>query len=140
MNETAQRTLVTGTDFVFVPITDFDTAHDFYAGTLGLECSKRYPNGLGGEFETGGVTIQVVDVAKIGRDFEPTKGAIAFRVDDVHEARAELEAKGVEFMGDVLDSGVCHQAFFTDRDGNFLILHHRYAPPGVMPPAPEHAD
>jgi hypothetical protein len=30
-------------------------------------------------------------------------------------------------MGDVFDSGVCHMAFFTDPDGNALVLHHRYA-------------
>jgi hypothetical protein len=28
-----------------------------------------------------------------------------------------------------VDSGVCHQAIFEDPDGNFLDLHHRYAPP-----------
>jgi hypothetical protein len=26
------------------------------------------------------------------------------------------------------DSGVCHNAVFTDPDGNVLMLHHRYAP------------
>jgi predicted enzyme related to lactoylglutathione lyase len=49
-------------------------------------------------------------------------------VDDVAAARAELEAKGVEFEGDTFDTGVCHMAFFTDPDGNDLMLHHRYAP------------
>ena len=52
----------------------------------------------------------------------------AFHVDDVAAARAELEAKGVEFTGDILDTGVCHMAFFMDPDGNDLMLHHRYAP------------
>ena len=48
---------------------------------------------------------------------------------DVEEARAELEAKGVVFDGDILDTGVCHMAFFRDPDGNALMLHRRYAPP-----------
>ena len=39
-----------------------------------------------------------------------------------------LEAKGVAFAGDTLDTGVCHMAFFNDPDGNDLMLHHRYAP------------
>jgi hypothetical protein len=43
-------------------------------------------------------------------------------------ARTELEAKGVVFAGETLDTGVCHMAFFTDPDGNDLMLHHRYAP------------
>ena len=61
-----QTSLVTRTDFVFLPITSFEKAEEFYSGVLGLECSKRYDNALGGEFETGSLTIQVVDVAKIG--------------------------------------------------------------------------
>jgi hypothetical protein len=28
----------------------------------------------------------------------------------------------------IFDSGVCHMAFFTDPDGNDLMLHRRYAP------------
>ncbi len=47
---------------------------------------------------------------------------------DVAAARAELEGRGVTFAGDIFDSGVCHMAFFTDPDGNALMLHHRYAP------------
>ena len=124
---------VTGTDFVFLPISDFDRSESFYAGVLGLEVSKRYRDGIGGEFETGNLTIQVVDTGKIGRELPPSTGAIALHVDDVEEARAELESKGVEFSQEILDSGVCFQAFFHDPDGNALILHHRYAPPGVVP-------
>ena len=49
-------------------------------------------------------------------------------VDDVERARRELEAKGVKFDGETLDTGVCFMANFTDPDGNDLMLHHRYAP------------
>ncbi len=127
--------LITRTDFVFLPITSFEKAEEFYVGVLGLECSKRYDNELGGEFETGSLTIQVVDTAKIGREFSPSTGAIALHVEDVDAARKELESRGVEFQGETLDSGVCYQAYFQDTDGNALILHHRYAPPGAKPSA-----
>ena len=96
---------------------------------LGLPLSKRYRNGIGSEFETGNLTILLLDMAKIGREFAPSKGAVALRVDDVEAARAKLEGRGVRFQGEILDSGVCHQAIFEDPDGNMLILHHRYAPP-----------
>jgi len=128
-----QKPLITRTDFVFLPITSFEKANAFYGGVLGLERSKRYDNELGGEFETGSLTIQVVDVAKIGQEFKPSTGAIALHVDDVEAARTELESRGVAFEGETMDSGVCYQAYFRDPDGNALILHHRYAPPGVMP-------
>ena len=131
MNE--PKSLVKRTDFVFLPITSFERADEFYTGVLGLPCSKRYDGALGGEFETGSLTIQVVDVAKIGRDFAPSTGAIALHVDDVDAARSELESRGVEFKGETMDSGVCYQAYFEDQDGNALILHHRYAPPGAKP-------
>jgi predicted enzyme related to lactoylglutathione lyase len=61
-------------------------------------------------------------------EFRSNGVPLAFHVDDVEAARAELQEKGVEFRGDILDSGVCHQAFFSDPDGNMLALHHRYAP------------
>ena len=62
-------------------------------------------------------------------EFSPQKNAhLALHVDDVAEARAKLEAKGITFAGDILDTGVCRMTFFTDPDGNDLMLHHRYAP------------
>jgi catechol 2,3-dioxygenase-like lactoylglutathione lyase family enzyme len=117
------------TDFVMLPITSFEKAEAFYGGVLKLPLSKRYRGGVGGEFETGNLTILVLDMAKIGREFTPSTGAIALRVDDVAAARSELEGRGVQFQGGIIDSGVCHQAIFEDLDGNMLILHHRYAPP-----------
>jgi catechol 2,3-dioxygenase-like lactoylglutathione lyase family enzyme len=125
---TLPTALVTGVDFVFVPVKDFPAAEEFYGTVLGLPCSARYDRTPGAEFETGTVTILVLDFEAIGREFAPTQGAIALRVDDVAAARADLEARGVEFHGDIVDSGVCHQAYFQDPDGNALILHHRYAP------------
>jgi len=125
---TTEQPLITKTDFVFLPITSFEKAEAFYSGVLGLPCSSRYGNDFGGEFETGSLTIQVIDAAKIGREFQPSRGAIALHVDDVAAARTKLETQGVKFVGDTIDSGVCHQAIFEDQDGNHLILHHRYAP------------
>ncbi len=125
-------TPVTGVDFVNVPTTDLDRARQFYGEVLGLEPSAVYQRGdqpaMGAEFETGTVTIALIDSAAIGREFRPNTLPIAFRVDDIEAARAALEAKGVSFAADTLDSGVCHMAFFEDPDGNALMLHHRYAP------------
>ena len=71
--------------------------------------------------------------ARLARDarraFMPLPiGSVVFRVTDVAEARAKLEAAGVEFLGEPWDSGVCHGAAFKDPDGNGLALHHRYEP------------
>jgi predicted enzyme related to lactoylglutathione lyase len=65
-----------------------------------------------------------------GIEFERHSHPIALHVDDVEVARGELEANGVEFVADTMDSGVCHMAHFRDPDGNALMFHHRYAPQG----------
>ena len=119
---------ITGVDFATVLVTDYPRATEFYGGTLGLEHSADYGKIPGGEFETGNLTLQVLDAAAVGQDFKPSTHPIAFHVEDVEAARAELEAKGVSFLADTLDSGVCHMAPFADPAGNVLMLHHRYAP------------
>ena len=118
-------------DFVSVPVRDLARADEFYGKTLGLErspnSSKRWV-----EYETGNVTLALISPKAMGpqflEDFRPLWMPIALRVPDVAEARRRLEAAGVEFQGEIIDSGVCHIAVFTDPDGNALQLHRRYAP------------
>jgi predicted enzyme related to lactoylglutathione lyase len=119
---------VEGTDFAVVFTQDYERAKDFYENTLGLEHTVDYGKIPAGEFETGNLTLSVIDAASVGSRFAPSGSPIALRVADVAAAREELEAAGVEFMGETMDSGVCFQAVFKDPDGNVLILHHRYAP------------
>ena len=125
--------LVTGTDFVTQPVQDYEAASKFYGETLGLEFSKRWGKMPAGEFETGSLTIALMQPEAFGMQFRPSTSAIALHVEDVEAARAELEAKGVEFKGETIDSGVCLQAIFEDGDDNPLILHNRYAPKSARP-------
>jgi catechol 2,3-dioxygenase-like lactoylglutathione lyase family enzyme len=125
---TTQTPLVTGTDFITVATRDFEAAENFYGGVLGLPLSKRWGEHPAAEFETGSLTIAVMQSEFFGMEFRANNHPIALRVVDVAAAREELESRGVTFKGDILDSGVCHQAFFEDPDGNALALHHRYAP------------
>jgi predicted enzyme related to lactoylglutathione lyase len=119
---------VSGVDFATILVKDYPAAVRFYGELLGLEHSADYGKIPGGEFETGNLTLQVLDAASVGREFSPSGHPIAFHVDDVEAARAELEAAGVEFHGETIDSGVCHMALFSDPDGNALMFHNRYAP------------
>ena len=80
------------------------------------------------EFETGNLTLSVWNPEVMGLPHKAGPNPIALHVGDVAEARAQLEARGVAFNGEILDTGVCHMAFFADPDGNALMLHHRYAP------------
>ena len=119
--------IVERTDFISVPVTDLERSTRFYRETLGLE---QIGEGQWPEFQLGeNVSLYLLDPTNVGRQFEgPHTSAMALRVPDVEEARRELEAKGVEFRGETFDSGVCHMAFFSDPDGNALMLHRRYAP------------
>ena len=119
---------VTGVDFIAVPTRDFEKADEFYGTVLGLTRSKRWGSMPAGEFETGTLTIAVMQSDAFGLEFQPHTHPVALHVDDVHAARAELESKGVDFAGETMDSGVCYMAHFKDPDGNALMFHHRYAP------------
>jgi catechol 2,3-dioxygenase-like lactoylglutathione lyase family enzyme len=119
---------ITGVDYVVVGTQDIKAAEEFYGGVLGLPVGARYGNMPGVEFETGSLTISVMESEAFGMQFAANPSPIALQVPDAHDARAELEAKGVEFAGETIDSGVCHMAIFRDPDGNTLMFHHRYAP------------
>ena len=118
---------VTGTDFICIPTQDFETSERFYGETLGLKRSKQWGDMPAREFETGSLTIAVMQMDAFGQEFRANGGPVALQVDDVHAAREELEAAGVSFGMDTIDSGVCHMAIFHDPDGNALMFHHRYA-------------
>lgn len=79
------------------------------------------------EFETGTLTLAVMQSDAFGQEFRPHGLPIALRVADIAAAQAELEARGVQFSAS-FDTGVCHQAIFHDPDGNALVLHQRHAP------------
>jgi predicted enzyme related to lactoylglutathione lyase len=125
--------LVTGTDFITVATQDYDAAAEFYGTVLGLPFAKRWGEMPAGEFETGSLTIALMQSDAFGIEFRPNGHPIALHVDDVEAARAELESRGVSFAADTMDSGVCHMAHFSDPDGNALMLHHRYAPADAGP-------
>ena len=114
-------------DFLSVHSTDIARSRRFYVETLGLPVdSDRGESGF--EVSAGQLCLSVWNPTAGGMELGSNPAHVALHVDDVADARKELEAKGIEFEGDIFDSGVCHMAFFRDPDGNALMLHHRYAP------------
>jgi predicted enzyme related to lactoylglutathione lyase len=130
---TTQPSPVTGVDFVTVFVDDYGAATEFYGTLLGLPRTAQYGQRNGCEFDTGNLTLQVMEAAAIGRTFTPSTHPIALHVDDVAAAREALESRGVRFLGETIDSGVCHMAIFEDPDGNTLMFHNRYAPKSDPP-------
>jgi catechol 2,3-dioxygenase-like lactoylglutathione lyase family enzyme len=112
-------------DTVGIPSRNPQQARKFYVETLGLHPDPHAWN----EFWIGDTCFAIWEPERGGMEFHPLRNGFALlRVDDVAAARAELEAKGVEFVADTFDTGVCHMAIFRDPDGNELVLHKRYAP------------
>jgi predicted enzyme related to lactoylglutathione lyase len=112
-------------DFIGVPSQDADRARSFYRDVLGLRPDPH------AEYESwaGDTCLGIWEPERVGMPFQPQKGnPLPLGVDDVPAARAALEERGVQFYGETLDTGVCHMAFFSDPDGNDLMLHHRYKP------------
>jgi catechol 2,3-dioxygenase-like lactoylglutathione lyase family enzyme len=111
-------------DFVSLLTQDIARARQFYTEVLGLEIESEGESDM--EFRCGQVTLDVFDPSSIGQPFAPSPAGLALRVGDVDAARVELEAKGVQFDGDTIQTGVCRQAWFKDPDGNALMLHRRF--------------
>ena len=114
-------------DFISVPVSDMQRSTAWYRDTLGLPQTSEggFP-----EFKLGDNTfLYLIDPKAIsGEAFKHPHGApIALRVADVEATRKELEGRGIEFINETYDSGVCHMAPFADPDGNRLMLHRRYA-------------
>jgi predicted enzyme related to lactoylglutathione lyase len=117
--------MITKVDFIGVPSQDAERARSFYVDTLGLRPDENAKY----DVWAGDVCFGIWEPEKLGMPFAPQKNAHpALHVEDVAASRADLEARGVQFLGDTIDTGVCHMALFTDPDGNDLMLHHRYAP------------
>jgi predicted enzyme related to lactoylglutathione lyase len=125
---TSTEQLISGVDFLALPTHDVRASAEFYGETLGLRRSVFIPERNYAEFETGNLTLSIVDAEKMGLEHHPIRHQVALHVDDVEGARRTLEARGVTFKGETLDTGVCHMALFDDPEGNALMLHHRYAP------------
>ena len=125
---TAPPSFITGVDFVTLPAKDIDESMHFYGTVLGLPPVKQWGDMPAQEFQAGNLTIAVMDPTAFGQEFRAHGLPIALQVDDVEATRAGLEAQGVQFVTDNMDSGVCHQAIFLDPAGNSLGIHHRYAP------------
>jgi catechol 2,3-dioxygenase-like lactoylglutathione lyase family enzyme len=111
-------------DFVSFLTQDIARAKVFYSEVLGLELETEGDSDM--EFRVGQVTLDVFDPSSIGQPFAPSPAGLALRVADVDAARGELEAKGVVFDGETIETSVCRQAWFKDPDGNALMLHRRF--------------
>jgi predicted enzyme related to lactoylglutathione lyase len=132
MTETAVPT-ISRVDFVPIPTQDCARSTAFYADVLGLEESEHTRGEGRSEFDLSGTTLAIWDPTTAGMTFAANTNTIALYTDDVAGMRSVLEQRGVTFLGETIDTGVCHMALFADPDANPLMLHGRYVPRGENP-------
>src|SRR3954467_8876346 len=105
---------ITGVDFIALQVSDHGRAAKFYGETLGLPFVKQWGNMPASEYQAGNLTLAVMQTDAFGVEFKPSSALLALQVTDVPATKEKLEAAGITFQGDIIDSGVCHQAYFTD--------------------------
>jgi catechol 2,3-dioxygenase-like lactoylglutathione lyase family enzyme len=110
-------------DFINIPTRDAARSRAWYRDVLGLVEDPNNPD----ELTAGQVTLTFWEPEREGIEFKPDIGGFAVRVPDIEAAKAELEEKGVQVVGQG-DTGVCHMVVVVDPDENAVILHHRYKP------------
>jgi catechol 2,3-dioxygenase-like lactoylglutathione lyase family enzyme len=94
----------------------------FYRDLLGLEVAER-PEipGVGGTwFAVGDGQVHLVDAPSRGAGIDPTGHHFCLGVDDISEALAELEARGIEHV--TARQGEVLQVWVTDPAGNTIEL------------------
>jgi predicted enzyme related to lactoylglutathione lyase len=114
---------IRGTDFVMFQVSDLAKAAAFYRETLGLQQDMYNEEYQWAEFNCGNVTLALHGGVK-----PPEKlagGRVAFAVEDVHAAYAELKSKNARVAGEPVDYGVCCAMEVLDPDGNTVIIHRR---------------
>ena len=117
-------------EVIVLPVSDAERAKRFYE-SLGWRLDADFAAGdawRGVQMTPPGSLCSVIFGKGVTTAKPGSVQGLLLVVDDIAAARAELEAKGVVFKGETLDTGVCLMALFEDPDGNDLMLHHRYKP------------
>lgn len=112
-------------DNLFYNVDDMDQAVAFYRDVLGLPV--KYGSADWVELDAGNVTIALRRHGS-GPEGRPelavgAGGTPVFEVEDIEAAKAELEGKGVRFIGGIFAYGSVKLAVFEDPNGNVLQIY-----------------
>ena len=120
--------MIQGLDFVGVPSQDAARSRSFYVDTLGLRPDDKVAaGGLGGRD-----VLRHLGAGELRHGVRAAEERVTPRCTwtTLPPLARSSRPRASSSRATSLDTGVCHMAFFTDPDGNDLMLHHRYAPRG----------
>lgn len=107
-------------DHVNIRTTDLKRTETFFTEVLGLKAGWRP------DFEFPGTWLyagdkDVVHLVGVKREHAPSRGSsldhFAFAIDDYEDARARLEAAGIEYTAGEAPNGGIRQFFVTEANG-----------------------
>jgi predicted enzyme related to lactoylglutathione lyase len=108
---------------VAVSVTDWNASRAWYKEKLGL--TEQFATEEGGWADFVGPGGASIGLSALNGEPHPGAGGtvITFGVKNIEAARAELESKGVEFLGPNQEfPGMVLLATFQDPDGNQMML------------------
>jgi predicted enzyme related to lactoylglutathione lyase len=113
--------------FTGTPVTDMQRARAFYEGVLGLAPGEEMAGGKWVEYQVGGGTYALTNIAAERWTPSDQGTAVAFEVDDLDELVENVRQSGAKFFLEKSESPVCWMAIAHDPDGNKVVLHKRKA-------------
>jgi len=121
---------ITAIAYTAYPVTDIARARVFYEEVLGLKPTETFGEGAQQwiEYDVGGATIAISNMAADKWKPSPDGPGLAFEVADFEAAMATLKAAGVRFYLEPTESPVGRLAAVSDPDGNSVLIHRRNAP------------
>jgi len=112
-------------ELAWISVNDMKKAKTFFADKLGLNITANSPEYGWLEFcgKNGGASLGVGQCAP-ECDLKPGQNAVVtFTVDDIEKTKADLKAKGVTIVGDVMEvPGHVKLLYIKDEDGNLFHL------------------
>jgi glyoxylase I family protein len=103
-------------------ISDVTRARDFYENVLGLKTLPRPDFKFGGAwYGVGENQIHLISAEARSGGINPLGPHLAIQVDDYEAAKADLKARGIEFLEAPPNMGG-HQLWILDPDGNTIEL------------------
>lgn len=108
--------------FTMYPVSDMPRARAFYEGALGL--TSGWPETSPWvEYDLPEGGCLAITTVTGGKPSAEAGGTIAFEVGDLDALVADLRAREVRLVGDLVKGPHCRMMVCLDPDGNSIVLH-----------------
>ena len=108
-------------EWLGVRTTEFDQTVTFFKEVMGLKMTRKSPSFAWFELPNG-KEIEVFSPQDEDHTFFKSGPVVGFLVDDIEEARRNMEAAGIEFIGPIQHSERNGWSHFRGPDGNIYEI------------------